>query len=310
MEVTLEGIRVERNARLVLDVPFLRIHSGRTTAILGPNGSGKTTLLRAVAGLERLRAGTVRLDPQPDRPRHALSFVFQDQVMLRRSVFENLELGLRLRGINGPDGAARIRDAARLLGIEDLMRRRADRLSGGEGRRVSLARALCLRAPLVLLDEPLAGLDNRAYTLLLAELPHLLSHFQATTLLVTHDRHEAMRLADDLVVIVDGRVCAAGDKRSVWSDVRTAELAEVLGHIVLVDEGRRIAVPSGALCLGDGARPFSMVVEGTVDLVDHHEIAGRIGGVLVHVWLPPASSLPAAGDRLLVHANRSSVLAS
>jgi len=310
MEVALEGIRVERDGRLVLDVPSLRIRSGRTTAILGPNGSGKTTLLRCVAGLQRLRAGTVRLDPHPDRPGHAVSFVFQDHVMLRRSVLHNLELGLRLRGINGPDRAARIGDAARLLGIEGLMERRADRLSGGEGRRVSLARALCLRAPLVLLDEPLAGLDTQAYTLLLGELPQLLSHFQATTLLVTHDRHEALRLADDLVVIVDGRVCAAGDKRSVCADVRTTELAEVLGHVVLVDEGRRVAVPSGALCLGDGARPFSMVVEGIVDLVDHLEIAGRIGDVLVHVPLPSAHGVPAAGDRLLVHANRSSILTS
>lgn len=310
MDVALEGIRVDRGGRLVLDVPSLRIRSGRTTAILGPNGSGKTTLLRAVAGLERLRAGTIRLDPQPGRPRHAVAFVFQDQVMLRRSVLENLELGLHLRGVNGPDRTARVWDAARLLGIGDLMSRRADRLSGGEARRVSLARALCLRAPLVLLDEPLAGLDNRAYTRLLGELPTLLSHFRATTLLVTHDRHEALRLADDLVVIVNGRVCAAGDKRSVCASVQTRELAEVLGHTVLVDEGRPTAVPPDGLRLGDGARPFSMVVEGIVDLVDHHEIAGRIGDVLVHVPLPPAHGLPTAGDRLLVHATRSSVLTS
>ena len=105
-------------------------------------------------------------------------------------------------------------------------------------------------------------------------------------------------------------MCAAGDKRSVCADVQTAQLAEVLGHVVLVDEGRRVAVPSGALCLGDGARPFSMVVERIVDLVDHHEIAGRIGDVLVHVPLPPALGLPSTGDRLLVHANRWSVLAS
>lgn len=308
MEVALEGVRIERGGRCVLDIPSIRIRGGRTTAVLGPNGSGKTTLLRAVAGLEPLQAGAIRRSPPPAHPRLAVSFVFQEQVMLRRSVRENLELGLRLRGVDGPDRTARILDAARLLGIEDLLTRRADRLSGGEARRVSLARALCLKAPLVLLDEPLAGLDGRAYMRLLGELPGLLVHFQATTILVTHDRHEALRLADDLVVIVNGRVCAAGDKRSVCANVQTTALAEVLGHVVLVVDGRRIAVPSDALRVGDGTPSFAMVVERVVDLVDRQEITGRIGDVLVHVALPPTLSPPTPGDRVRVHADRSSVL--
>ncbi len=310
MDVALEGVRVERGGRLVLDVPTLRIRGGCITAILGPNGSGKTTLLRSIAGLEPLRTGTIRLLPQPKVPRHAVAFVFQEQVMLRRSVRENLELGLRLRGVNGPDRTARVLEAARLLGIEDLLTRRADRLSGGEGRRVSLARALSLQAPLVLLDEPLAGLDDHAYRRLLGELPRLLVHFQATTLLVTHDRDEALRLADDLVVIVNGRVCAAGDKRSVCTNVQAMELAEVLGHAVVLDGGTPIAVPPGALRLGDGLRSFPMVVERVVDLVDRRELAGRIGGVLVHVPLLPADSAPAPGDHVRVAADRSSVLTS
>ena len=162
----------------------IRIRGGRTTAILGPNGSGKTTLLRAIAGLERANGGTVRAGGETVRAGNHLAYMFQEQVFLRDSVRANLELGLRLRGVGRNERRDRAGQAARLLGVDHLLERRADRLSGGEGRRVSIARALCLRAPFVLLDEPLEGLDQRTYSTLLSDLPALLAAFDATTLLV------------------------------------------------------------------------------------------------------------------------------
>jgi len=301
MDLFFDGVRVERDGRLVLDIPSLRVHGGRTTAILGPNGSGKTTLLRLIAGLERPSAGKVSIGGAPH-----IAYVFQEEVFLKQSVRDNLELGLHLRGVDKAETRVRVEEAASLLGITHLMDRRADHLSGGEGRRVSLARALCLRAPLVLLDEPLEGLDERTYSRLLDELPHLLSAFDATTLLVTHNRHEALRLAQDLVVLVDGRVHAAGDKRDVASNPRVIEVAEVLGYSVLVvDESRRqVAVPPGALKLGPGQLQFSMVVDNVFDVVDSREIGGRIGDVRVHVALSGTDETPQSGDRVPVHAER------
>ena len=99
MDLELQGVRVERESRVVLDVPSLRVRGGRTTAILGPNGSGKTTLLRIIAGLEPAGAGTIRAGGEPVRARRHLAYVFQEQVFLRQSVRANLELGLRLRGV-------------------------------------------------------------------------------------------------------------------------------------------------------------------------------------------------------------------
>jgi ABC-type sugar transport system ATPase subunit len=275
-------------------------------------------LLRVIAGLERPRegrvvfrgtsyAGPARSDVRPvlvDRPTHHIAYVFQEQVFLRRSVRENLELGLWLRGVDKAETRVRVAEAASVLGIAHLMDRQADRLSGGEGRRVSLARALCLRAPLVLLDEPLAGLDERTYSRLFDELPQLLASFDATTLLVTHNRHEALRLAQDLVVIVDGRVHAAGDKHEVATNPRGTEVAEVLGYAVLDVAGVRVGIPAGALRHGPGRLQFSMVVDETLDLVEHREMVGFIGDVRVRVELPVAGETPTRGDRVVVHADR------
>jgi ABC-type sugar transport system ATPase subunit len=309
MDVELEDVRVERDGRLVLDIPLLRVRGGRTTAILGPNGSGKTTLLRLIAGLEPARAGRIRVGGAPVQRGRPVAFVFQEQVFLRQSVRENLELGLRLRGVDKAERRVRVGEAAERLGIAHLLDRRADRLSGGEGRRVSLARALCLRAPLVLLDEPLEGLDERTYSRLLDELPQLLAAFDATTLLVTHNRHEALRLAQDLVVLVDGRVHAAADTREVAMSPRVAEVAEVLGYVVLIADGRRVAVPRGALTLrGPGRLEFSMLVEDVLDLVESRELVGWIGDVRVHVALPGTGEAPARGAWIRVHAERCCVL--
>ena len=301
MDIEFDGVRVERAGRRVLDIPSLRLRSGQTTAILGPNGSGKTTLLRVIAGLERPSVGGVRFG---DRTRPSVAYVFQEEVFLRRSVRDNLELGLRLRGLDEAEIRARVAEAATFLGIAPLMDRRADHLSGGEGRRVNLARALCLRSPLVLLDEPLEGLDERTYSRLLDELPRLLAAFDATTLLVTHNRHDALRLAQDLVVLVDGRVHASGDKRDVATDPRVAEVAEVLGYSVLTVDARRIAVPPGALKLGPGRLEFSMVVEDVFDLVDRQEIVGSVGDVRVHIVLHARDGAPERAQTALIHAEQ------
>ncbi len=300
MQVDLRDVRFEREGRCVLDIPSLSLRGGVTTAILGPNGSGKTTLLRLLAGLERPKQGTLRLGERDVIPGRDVAYLFQEQVFLRRSVRENLDLGLRMRGVPAPDARARIDEALTLLGISHLLDRRADHLSGGEGRRVDLARALCLRAPLVLLDEPLDGLDRRTQARLLDELPHLLALFDATTVLVTHSRDEAFRLADDLVVIVDGRVLAQGTKRDVATNPRAAAVAEVLGYTVLVVDGRLIAVPPRAWSLGAGE--WTLEVDGVLDLVESQEVVGRIGAAPVRVAIEPGVPVPACGDRVRVRA--------
>jgi ABC-type Fe3+/spermidine/putrescine transport system ATPase subunit len=122
--------------------------------------------------------------------------------------------------------------------------------------------------------------------------------------LVTHDRHEALRLGEDLVVLVEGRVHAAGAKRDVVADPLEAAVAEVMGYTILAAADRqRVAIRPGGLKLGPGSLEFSMLVEQLLDLVDRREIVGWIGAARVHVAAPSQGPLPQRGDRVAVHAD-------
>jgi tungstate transport system ATP-binding protein len=312
MDVRIEDLRFERDGRVVLNIPALRLQAARTTVILGPNGAGKTTLLRLIAALEHPSAGRILANERPIDSsihwRRRVAVVFQEHVFLQQTVRANLELGLELRGVRQPERSRRVSEAAGQLGISHLLDRRADRLSGGEGRRASLARALCLRSPLVLLDEPLAGLDAATYRRLMDDLPGLLEAFGATTILVTHDRDEALRLGQDLVVLIEGRVAAAGGKHDVLLHPAGAAVAEILGYTVVVADGRSVAVPADALAIGPGPLDFEMVVDDVLDLVDHYDVVGRIGVTRVHVAARAGSAPPQRGDRIVVHAARGGII--
>ncbi len=303
MEIQIDGLRFTRHGRTVLSIPSLLIRANTRTAVLGPNGAGKTTLLRIIAGLDRPDTGRVLVGREaPTCRRGRLAYVFQENVFLRRSILENLELAIRIDGGKGVDARTRAHDALRLLGIEALADRRADRLSGGEARRASLARAMSVSAPVLLLDEPMAGLDGATYGRLLDDLPDLLGQRRATTVLVTHNPEEALRLGDDLVVIVDGNVMASGAKLDVAANPRCVAVARSLGYTVLNLGDRRVAVPNRTLRPGHGGLEFAATVESVVDLVSEWDVLASVSGVRLHVSLSRTGNKPKSGDTLLLHA--------
>jgi molybdate transport system permease protein len=215
-------------------------------ALLGSSGAGKTLTLRALAGLAPLRdgghvrVGTQRLDRLPP-PQRGIGYVPQQPALFpRRTVWEQVNFGARAK----PGQAAWWIERLGLCGLED---RYPQELSGGQRKRVALARALASQPRLLLLDEPFSGLDAPVRGQLGRELRRLRSQLAFSTVIVTHDPEEAALLADELIVIDSGRVLQAGTREGVFRTPASPQVAALLG-VVNTHRGR--VAPSGRVAIG------------------------------------------------------------
>ncbi len=227
-----EDFAVARGGREVVRAHELRIREGEALAILGPNGAGKTSLLLALATLLPF-AGRLRFRGSSiDRPlafRRRVAVAFQRPLLLDRSVRENAALGLALRGVSRRERDQRAHDALVRLGVAHLAGRSARTLSGGEAQRVSLARALAVGPEILFLDEPFSALDAPTRETLVADLARVLRARGVTTVLVTHDRDEALSLSDRVAIVMGGRLRQIGDAASVFATPVDSEVAAFVG---------------------------------------------------------------------------------
>lgn len=208
----------------------IRAASGRTLAVVGPSGAGKTTLLRAIAGLLAPDAGDVRWDGASVTALAArdrrFALVFQDDALFpTMSVRANLRFAART-----PAALERVEATARALHVADRLERRPSELSGGERQRASIARALLSDPRALLLDEPLAHLDPALRLTVRDEIAGLRRRFEGPVVYVTHDHAEAMSVADELAVLIDGRIEDCGDPARVYARPRTTRVARFLGE--------------------------------------------------------------------------------
>jgi multiple sugar transport system ATP-binding protein len=222
----------------------LKIPSGMFTSVLGPSGCGKTTLLRLVAGLEKPDAGEVLIrhrvvNDVPPRERN-IAMVFQNYALYpHKRVFENMAIGLRLRGYSEYDIKKKVDGVARMLKIEDFMERYPKQLSGGQQQRVALGRALVRDPEVFLLDEPLSNLDAQVREVTRTELKRLFKDLKATVIYVTHDQTEAMMMSDFVVVMNHGMVRQTGEPISIYKDPDHRFVAEFMGtHRINLLHGR------------------------------------------------------------------------
>ena len=241
-------VRLDRSAGFSLDVSFTVPDDG-VTALFGPSGCGKTTVLRSVAGLEHAKgrvemAGHVWQDDEKKIfvPTYArrLGYVFQEASLFDHlSIRQNLEYGMKR--IKDADAEERLNAAVELLGIGHLLARRTSELSGGERQRVAIARSLAVRPTALLMDEPLASLDNQRRREIMPWLEKLRESLSIPILYVTHSDEEVMRFADRVVMLKQGRKVAEGAVEEVFAKSRT--LTSLPAEILERDEdGHRIRV--------------------------------------------------------------------
>ena len=221
--------------RAVLADVDLHVADATTLSLLGPSGSGKSTLLRIVAGLERADAGTVHLGGRDvtDVPAHrrGVGVVFQDQALFPHlDVAGNVGFGLRMAGVDGRARQRRVAEVLELVGLPGHEGRDPATLSGGEAQRVALARALAPRPSVVLLDEPLAALDQLLRERLLVELRAVFDELAVTVVAVTHDPTEAAALGDRMAVLLDGRIAQEGPTAEVITAPVSADVAGLVGQ--------------------------------------------------------------------------------
>jgi tungstate transport system ATP-binding protein len=246
-------------------VDELVVEEGETLAIVGPNGAGKSTLLLALAGLLHWEQGAIEFHgtPLPGNGglehRRRLGLVLPAPLLLSVSVFDNVAVGLRFRGVGGAEIRRRVDGWLERLGIAHLRDRPARQLSSGEAQRTSLARSLVLDPGLLLLDEPFVSLDPATRAQLLDDFERVTTGITTTRVLVTHHLHEAARLGDRLAVLLDGRIRQCDVPERVMADPVDEDVARLMvpdarirGRVV-ASEGGLVVVDTGAGAHGQSA---------------------------------------------------------
>lgn len=228
--LTTDGLVVGRDGQPLIDRVDLELRRGEVVVVLGPNGVGKSTLLATLAGLLPALGGTI--------VRHGrVAAALQAPALARRTARQNVEAALQWWGVPRAERPARATRALEVLRCDHLADRPAGELSGGEARRVHLARGLALEADALLLDEPFAGLDAPTRAELLQDVSSAVRSPDRATLLVIHERAEAWALADRIVVLHDGAVAATGAPADVLEHPPTIGVAEFLGFTGRLHEG-------------------------------------------------------------------------
>jgi sulfate transport system ATP-binding protein len=218
------------------------VPDGSLTALLGPSGSGKSTLLRVIAGLERPDSGRVLIsgrDATSDAVQErGIGFVFQHYAAFKHmTVRDNIAFGLRIRKTPRDQIKARVKELMGLVQLQGLAHRYPSQLSGGQRQRMALARALAVEPKVLLLDEPFGALDATVRKELRQWLRRLHDEVHVTTIFVTHDQEEAMDVAEQIVVMNEGRIEQAGAPRDLYDQPETEFVMSFVGEVNRFGDG-------------------------------------------------------------------------
>jgi sulfate/thiosulfate transport system ATP-binding protein len=214
----------------------LDVNEGKLVALLGPSGSGKSTLLRAIAGLEEPDQGTIMINGQDtthlDIRKRNIGFVFQHYALFKHlTIRQNIAFGLEIRKVDAKKIKQRVGELLELIQLEGLGNRYPSQLSGGQRQRVALARALAVQPQVLLLDEPFGALDAKVRKELRAWLRRLHDEVHLTSVFVTHDQEEAMEVADEIVVMNQGKIEQTGSPSDIYDRPATPFVMSFIGEV-------------------------------------------------------------------------------
>jgi ABC-type sulfate/molybdate transport systems ATPase subunit len=286
-----QQVSVHRGRREVVRDVSVELRAGEIVALLGPNGAGKSTLLDALAGALPVMQGRIE--------RHGrVAIALQSPDLARRPVLANVMLALAWWGIPRAERKGRAREALRAIGAEHLADRPSVSLSGGERRRVHLARAIAVRPDILLLDEPFAGLDAEVRANLLEDTMSALRSTARATLVVVHDRAEAWALADRLLILIEGKLVAAGSPRGLLEQPPSIAVARFLGFDGSLRDGDELLLTRPAHVTVEADGSVDARVTRATPLEDGVRLELAVDGGRVYA----ISALPAprVGDRIRV----------
>lgn len=248
--VTVSELVVRYESTTVLKGVDVTIEDGEFFFLLGPSGCGKTTLLRTIAGFIDPAEGSIRFGDRPmngvPAAKRDCGMVFQNYALWPHlTVYENVAFGLDVRKVPKPEKERRVKEALALVRMAEYADRSPGRLSGGQQQRVALARAIVVEPQLLLLDEPLSNLDAKLRVELRGEIREIQRRTRRTAVYVTHDRAEALALADRMAILKDGVIEQLGSPRDVYDRPVSPFVAGFVGDVNALSGGRVVAAPGG-----------------------------------------------------------------
>jgi len=232
--ITLKNVDKSFGKNKVLEKINFSIRKGTFTVILGASGSGKTTLLRLIAGLDFPTDGKIFINGKDvtneEASKRNISMVFQSYALFpHMNVRENIVFGLKVRKVKKKEIEKRLSTVTKMLKIDNLLNRKPSELSGGQRQRVALARAIISERPICLMDEPLSNLDAKLRSSMRKELKSLQEKLNLTVIYVTHDQIEAMSMADEIILINNGKIEQHADPKTIYENPETIYVAEFIG---------------------------------------------------------------------------------
>jgi sulfate transport system ATP-binding protein len=240
MSIIVSGINKNFGDFVALDNVNLEVPRGGLTALLGPSGGGKSTLLRIIAGLEFPDSGQIEIEGKPATwlapQKRSVGFVFQHYAAFKHlSVYRNVAFGLEIRKRPKAEIRKRVTELLELVHLENFADRLPSQLSGGQRQRMALARALAVQPEVLLLDEPFGALDAQVRKELRDWLRKLHDEVNVTTIFVTHDQEEALEVADEIVVINNGRIEQIGSPTDLYDHPANDFVMRFLGPVTQLD---------------------------------------------------------------------------